>query len=230
MNATKPHGWLVNIGPSNGLVPLDTEQLPGPMFTKLLNGAEPYSDDMSTLAQVMDSCSQATSRRLSQSWPRSVSPYGVTRPHWVNAYYRNPYLCLAFQLCRPVLQLWLFHQMPLLPAIPRQTWLPCRVCLPYQACRYRACTSMATSTWIGHSHSHQVSTALRRWHPISLWGNVTLGNMAMHQVCDNFFCLMGFHRGQFWPSGIVVAWVCLSVRVCGCVSVTSLSMLSTHSS
>ena len=30
-------------------------------------------------------CHQATSHYLSQCWPRSLSPYGVTRPQWVNS-------------------------------------------------------------------------------------------------------------------------------------------------
>ena len=38
----------------------------------------------STLVQVMAWCRQATSHYLSQCWPRSVSPYGVTRAQWVN--------------------------------------------------------------------------------------------------------------------------------------------------
>ena len=38
----------------------------------------------STLVQVMAWCRQATSHYLSQCWPRSLSPYGVTRPQWVN--------------------------------------------------------------------------------------------------------------------------------------------------
>ena len=40
-------------------------------------------DDKSTLVQVMAWCHQATSHYLSQCWPRSLSPYGVTRPQWV---------------------------------------------------------------------------------------------------------------------------------------------------
>ena len=32
-----------------------------------------------------------------------------------------------------------------------------------------------------------------------------------------------FTRGQFWPSGIVIAPVCVSVSVCVCVSITCLS-------
>ena len=42
------------------------------------------TDDKSTLVQVMAWCRQATSHYLSQCWHRSVSPYGVTRPEWVN--------------------------------------------------------------------------------------------------------------------------------------------------
>ena len=42
------------------------------------------TDDKSTLVQVMAWCRQATSHYLSQCWPRSMSPYGLTRPHWVN--------------------------------------------------------------------------------------------------------------------------------------------------
>ena len=37
------------------------------------------TDDKSTLVRAMAWCRQATSYRLSQCWPRSVSPYGVTR-------------------------------------------------------------------------------------------------------------------------------------------------------
>ena len=41
------------------------------------------SDDKSALVQVMAWCRQATSHYLNQCWPRSMSPYGVTRPQWV---------------------------------------------------------------------------------------------------------------------------------------------------
>ena len=43
-----------------------------------------FTDDQSTLVQVMAWCRQQTSHYLSQCWPRSLSPYGVTRPQWVN--------------------------------------------------------------------------------------------------------------------------------------------------
>ena len=41
-------------------------------------------DDTSTLFQLIAWCRQATSHYLSQCWPRSSTPYGVTRPQWVN--------------------------------------------------------------------------------------------------------------------------------------------------
>ena len=41
------------------------------------------TDDKSTLVQVMPWCRQATSHYLNQCWPRSLSPYDVTRPQWV---------------------------------------------------------------------------------------------------------------------------------------------------
>ena len=44
-----------------------------------------FTEGKSTLVQVMAWCLQATSLYLSQCWPRSVSPYGVTRPQWVKS-------------------------------------------------------------------------------------------------------------------------------------------------
>ena len=43
-----------------------------------------FTDDQPTLVQVMAWCHQATSHYLSQCWPWSLSPYGVTRPQRVN--------------------------------------------------------------------------------------------------------------------------------------------------
>ena len=37
----------------------------------------------STMGQVMAWCSHASSHYLRQCWPRSMSPYGVTRPKWI---------------------------------------------------------------------------------------------------------------------------------------------------
>ena len=43
------------------------------------------TDGKSTLVQVMAWCHQVTSYYLSQCWPRSLLPYGVIRPQWVNS-------------------------------------------------------------------------------------------------------------------------------------------------
>ena len=43
-------------------------------------------DDKSTLVQVMAWCRQAASHYLSQCWPRSMSPNGVTGPQCVNSW------------------------------------------------------------------------------------------------------------------------------------------------
>ena len=43
------------------------------------------TDDKSTLVQVMAWCRQATSHYLNQCWPRSLPPYGITRPQWFNS-------------------------------------------------------------------------------------------------------------------------------------------------
>ena len=45
------------------------------------------TDDKSTLVQVMAWCHQAISHYLNQCWPRSISPYGITRPQWVKWYW-----------------------------------------------------------------------------------------------------------------------------------------------
>ena len=42
------------------------------------------TNEKSTMVQVMAWCRQATSHYLSQCWPRSMLPYDVTRPQWVN--------------------------------------------------------------------------------------------------------------------------------------------------
>ena len=44
-----------------------------------------FTDDQSTLVQVMAWCLHATSHYLSQCWHRFLSPFAATRPQWVNA-------------------------------------------------------------------------------------------------------------------------------------------------
>ena len=44
-----------------------------------------FTDDQSTLVQVMAWCRQAKSHYLNHCWPRSPTPYVVTRPQWVDS-------------------------------------------------------------------------------------------------------------------------------------------------
>ena len=48
------------------------------------------TDGKSTLVQVMAWCCQATTHYLIQCWPRSISPYGITGPQWVNVIWMKP--------------------------------------------------------------------------------------------------------------------------------------------
>ena len=57
------------------------------------------TDDKSTLVQVMAWCRQATSHYLSQCWPSSMSPYGITRPQWVNCVLFELSSILSYQEC-----------------------------------------------------------------------------------------------------------------------------------
>ena len=50
------------------------------------------TDAKITLVQVMAWCRQATSHYLSQCWPRSMSPYGVTWLQWVKLKLKTIYL------------------------------------------------------------------------------------------------------------------------------------------
>ena len=47
---------------------------------------EKLINEKSTLDQVMPWSHQETSHYLSQCWPRSMRPYGITRPQWVKLY------------------------------------------------------------------------------------------------------------------------------------------------
>ena len=48
--------------------------------------------DKSILVQVMAWCHQATSHYLSQCWPRSMLPNGITCPQWVQHIHQGPWL------------------------------------------------------------------------------------------------------------------------------------------
>ena len=65
------------------------------------------TDDKSILVQLMVWCRQATSHYLNQCWPRSMSPYGVTRPQWVMYHNnRNAAYIKMFSFEKPISAWW----------------------------------------------------------------------------------------------------------------------------
>ena len=92
--------WRGQSFPINSLAPGGFENIFQNVYFKLISWIDTLSNscetalrsmpqnpsgDKSTLVQVMAWCRQAASHYLSQCCPRSLSPYGVTRPQWVNA-------------------------------------------------------------------------------------------------------------------------------------------------
>ena len=57
-----------------------------------------FTDNQSTLVHVMAWCHQATSHYLSQCWTRSLAPYGVIRPQWVNSAVTGPWMKIVAYL------------------------------------------------------------------------------------------------------------------------------------
>ena len=67
------------------------------------------TDDKSTLVQVMAWCRQATNHYLSQCWPISLSPNGVTRPQWVNPLMASDtrFFCIKYIVCHNFNMKWI---------------------------------------------------------------------------------------------------------------------------
>ena len=84
-----------------------------------------FTDYQSTLVQVMALCRQAASDYLNQYWPRSLLPYGVTRPQcvkqqqWLN--YTNPVYGVA-AICHQVRWLCWGHPSPFHTATSLLIW------------------------------------------------------------------------------------------------------------
>ena len=69
--------------------------------------------DQWTLVQVMAWCCQATSHYRSQCWPRSISPYSITRSQWVKtSNYVDQFTC---PFARFDLLLYVTSQLECLP-------------------------------------------------------------------------------------------------------------------
>ena len=97
-NGSRSWCYLLIVTDVNSLAPGGFENIFKNVFFKLISWIDTLSnscetalrsmpqnpsDDKSTLVQVMAWCRQAASHYLSQCCPRSLSPYGVTRPQWV---------------------------------------------------------------------------------------------------------------------------------------------------
>ena len=86
VNSSAPEGWMRF--KKNGIFDLDL--LIG-IFRSSHDNAlqwmpQDFTDDKSTLVQVMAWYRQATSHCLGQCWLSSLSTYGVARPQWVNSW------------------------------------------------------------------------------------------------------------------------------------------------
>ena len=85
--------------------------------------------DKSTLVQVMAWCRQATSHYMSQWWPWSMSPYGITRPQWVDlimlSWHGNVLYHWSFVRRIHQFSYWVAeHVMSWIPSHRKNTWGP----------------------------------------------------------------------------------------------------------
>ena len=89
-----------------------------------------FTDDQSTLVQVMAWCCQAASHYLSQCWPRSLLPYGVTRPQWVKIGELADVMCT------------IYHIFLNMECIMTFVWAPCQMIWSICTC-LNICTCLA---------------------------------------------------------------------------------------
>ena len=107
-----------------------------------------FSDDKSTLVQVMAWCCQATSHYLNQCWPRSLPPYGVSRPQWfnvkLNEQLNNQSSCQWFEML----------------------WHSCGVTVMKNVIKVSADHHIWTlfTEWLNHSINIWTMTSLFQWH------------------------------------------------------------------
>ena len=135
-----------------------------------------FTDDQPTLVQVMAWCCQATSHYLSQFWPRSLSPYGVTRPQWVN---QKSTMVQVMAWCHPATSHYLSQCWP---------WSM----LPYGATRHQW-VELLKLIWISGYHISNISWwNLHKWNRYQwvpyLWMSCSdLTRMGGYQDCRIFF-------------------------------------------
>ena len=107
-----------------------------------------FTDDKSTLIQIMAWCRQAPCDYLNQYWPRSKPSYGLTRPQWVKKliaicalimYYQNIFHCI------PTLQI--FAQLAIFMGSISQVCESGRICVCFLITK-TWCT--ISGTWEGY--------------------------------------------------------------------------------
>ena len=119
-------------------------------------------------------CRQAASHYLSQCWPRSLSPYGVTRPQWVNLLM---YICVTrpqwYNLFKAVLN---WYGEFLSNVCPSETQL-------IDSCQCH----MASSVWvnIGSGNSLVLMAPSHYLNPCGLLGNCILRNKPRWNLNQN---------------------------------------------
>ena len=89
------------------------------------------TDYKSAWVQVMAWCCQAISHYLSQCWLRSMSPYGVTRPLWVNIGSINACSLLRGVRAKPIpkpMQIYCHTAKPILKFHLLMAWEPICSC------------------------------------------------------------------------------------------------------
>ena len=101
-------------------------------------------DDKSTLVQVKAWCRQA----LNQCWPRSLLPYGVTRPQWVNVTATSP-RGQWFNVC--VQAAWNADVCKPWHVCLQAAWHD-NICEPSPLWRSRPCSPSADSLHVGRKH------------------------------------------------------------------------------
>ena len=132
------------------------------------------TNDKSALVQVMAWCRQ-TSHYLSQCWPRSLSPYGVTRPQWVNMHEDegqfSPYAVQSEKVKTTLQVLWI--------SAKSWSWVILQL-----SCKFGE--SAQTPNWVYklNWHFNNISRQCRVIHVIYLeyCGNIMVGPLLMRFV------------------------------------------------
>ena len=122
--------------------------------------SQDFTDNQSTLVQVMAWCRQATSHYLSQCWPRSLPQYGVSTPQWVNQPWSQLDLSNQTQPCISYLSpsspgILIPQSLKYIPGFsnqdqphfPRLFQTPCSMTLHINMQSYLGCGTVYSSCW-----------------------------------------------------------------------------------